>query len=41
MTAILVEVIDPTRGTIAAAKENAGILQLAVPQPATLAAAAL
>ena len=40
MTAILVQVTDPTRGNIAA-KENAGILQLAVSQPAILAAAAL
>lgn len=40
---VLVEVTDPARGDIAA-EENAGIaglLRLAVPQPATLAAAAL
>jgi hypothetical protein len=42
-TRVLVEVTDPTRRTIAV-QENAGmaaLLQLAVPQPATLAAAAL
>lgn len=43
LTRVLVEVTDPTRRTIAA-QENAGIagqFQLAVPQPATLAAAAV
>jgi glycosyltransferase involved in cell wall biosynthesis len=39
LAGVLAEVTDPTRGDIAAQENATGLLQLAVPQPATVAAA--